>query len=257
MSFLFSEIIFGPVKSRRLGVSLGVNLLPTNAKICTFDCIYCECGYNTTVKDGKLPTRADVKEALETKLQQMQDAGEAPDVITFAGNGEPTMHPEFPQVVDDTIALRNVFFPNAKISVLSNSTFVRKDVVFEALKKVENNIMKLDSGLDATVAQIDRPTQSTYTIAGIIKELQKFEGNLIIQTMFLRGTHNGKKVDNTTKEEVDALIAALKQINPRQIMIYSLDRDTPENTLEKVSVEELNLIAAELRSAGFEVSVAG
>jgi wyosine [tRNA(Phe)-imidazoG37] synthetase (radical SAM superfamily) len=257
MSFLFSEIIFGPIKSRRLGVSLGVNLLPTNAKICTFDCIYCECGYNTTVKDGKLPTRADVKEALETKLQQMQDAGEAPDVITFAGNGEPTMHPEFPQVVDDTIALRNVYFPNAKISVLSNSTFVRKDVVFEALKKVENNIMKLDSGLDSTVNQIDRPTQSTYSVAGIIKELQKFEGNLIIQTMFLRGTHNGKKVDNTTKAEVDALIAALKQINPRQVMIYSLDRDTPENTLEKVLLEELNLIALELRSAGFEVSVAG
>ena len=257
MSFLFSEIIFGPIKSRRLGVSLGVNLLPTNAKICTFDCIYCECGYNTTVKDGKLPTRADVKEALETKLQQMQDAGEAPDVITFAGNGEPTMHPEFPQVVDDTIALRNVYFPNAKISVLSNSTFVRKNVVFEALKKVENNIMKLDSGLDVTVAQIDRPTQSTYTVAGIIKELQKFEGNIIIQTMFLRGTHNGKKIDNTTKAEVEALIAALKQINPRQVMIYSLDRDTPENTLEKVSFEELNLIALELRSAGFEVSVAG
>ncbi|MFZ4455081.1 MAG: radical SAM protein [Bacteroidales bacterium] len=257
MSFLFSEIIFGPVKSRRLGVSLGVNLLPTNAKICTFDCIYCECGYNTTVKDGKLPTRADVKETLETKLQQMQAAGEAPDVITFAGNGEPTMHPEFPQVVDDTITLRNTYFPNAKISVLSNSTFVRKDVVFEALKKVENNIMKLDSGLDSTVAQIDRPTQSTYSVAGIIKELQKFEGNLIIQTMFLRGTHNGKQVDNTTKEEVSALIAALNEIKPKQVMIYSLDRDTPENTLEKVPVEELKSIAEELREAGFEVSVAG
>ncbi len=257
MSFLFSEIIFGPIKSRRLGVSLGVNLLPTNAKICTFDCIYCECGYNTTVKDGKLPTRADVKEALETKLQQMQASGEAPDVITFAGNGEPTMHPEFPQVVDDTIALRNTYFPNAKISVLSNSTFVRKDVVFEALKRVENNIMKLDSGLDSTVNQIDRPTQSTYSVAGIIKELQKFEGNLIIQTMFLRGTHNGKQVDNTTKEEVSALIAALNEIKPRQVMIYSLDRDTPENTLEKVPVEELRSIAEELRAAGFEVSVAG
>ena len=257
MSFLFSEIIFGPIKSRRLGVSLGVNLLPTNAKICTFDCIYCECGYNTTVKDGKLPTRADVKEALEAKLQQMQAAGEAPDVITFAGNGEPTMHPEFPQVVDDTIALRNTYFPNAKISVLSNSTFVRKDVVFEALKKVENNIMKLDSGLDSTVAQIDRPTQSTYSVAGIIKELQKFEGNLIIQTMFLRGTHNGKQVDNTTKKEVLALIAALNEIKPRRVMIYSLERDTPENTLEKVPVEELKSIAEELREAGFEVSVAG
>jgi wyosine [tRNA(Phe)-imidazoG37] synthetase (radical SAM superfamily) len=257
MSFLFSEIIFGPVKSRRLGVSLGVNLLPTNAKICTFDCIYCECGYNTTVKDGKLPTRTDVKEALEAKLQQMQAAGEAPDVITFAGNGEPTMHPDFPQVVDDTIALRNTYFPNAKISVLSNSTFVRKDVVFEALKKVENNIMKLDSGIDSTVNQIDRPTQSTYSVAGIIKELQKFDGNLIIQTMFLRGTHNGKMVDNTTPEEISALIDALKQVNPRQIMIYSLDRATPEDTLEKVSIEELKLIADQLRSAGFEVSVAG
>lgn len=257
MSFLFSEIIFGPIKSRRLGVSLGVNLLPTNAKICTFDCIYCECGYNTTVKDGRLPTRADVKEALETKLQQMKAEGEAPDVITFAGNGEPTMHPEFPQVVDDTIALRNIYFPNAKISVLSNSTFVRKEAVFEALKKVENNIMKLDSGIDTTVGQIDRPTQSSYSVAGIIKELQKFEGNLIIQTMFLRGTHNGKPVDNTTQEEITALITALQQINPRQVMIYSLDRETPENTLDKVPVEELQQIADQLRKAGFDVSVAG
>ncbi|MDD2798118.1 MAG: radical SAM protein [Bacteroidales bacterium] len=257
MSFLFSEIIFGPVKSRRLGTSLGVNLLPTDAKICTFDCIYCECGYNTTVKDGKLPKRSDVKEALEAKLMQMKSAGEAPDVITFAGNGEPTMHPEFPQVVDDTIALRNRYFPNAKISVLSNSTFVRKDVVFEALKKVENNIMKLDSGLDSTVSLIDRPTQSSYSVAGIIKELQKFEGNLIIQTMFLRGTHRGVLVDNTTQEEIEALIGAMKLINPKQIMIYSLDRETPENTLEKVPVEELNLIAEQLRSASIEVSVAG
>lgn len=257
MSFLFSEIIFGPIKSRRLGVSLGVNLLPTNAKICTFDCIYCECGYNTTAKESKLPTRNEVKDALETKLTEMKAASEAPDVITFAGNGEPTMHPDFPQIVDDTIALRNRYFPNAKISVLSNSTFVRKEAVFEALKRVENNILKLDSGLDATIVQIDRPTQSTYSVAGIIKELQKFEGNLIIQTMFLRGTHNGKQVDNTTSAEISALIDALEQIKPRQVMIYSLDRETPENTLDKVPFEELNLIADQLRQAGFDVSVAG
>jgi len=255
MSFLFSEIIFGPIKSRRLGVSLGINLLPVDGKVCTFDCIYCECGYNTTGRDSGLPSRELVKQKLREKLLVMQQDGEAPDVITFAGNGEPTMHPDFAEIVDDTIDLRNEFFPNAKISVLSNSTYVRKPAVFEALKKVDNNILKLDSGIDATVRLIDRPTQSAFTVAGLVEELKKFEGNLIIQTMFLRGAHKGISVDNTTDEEIEALIAVMKKIQPKQIMVYSIDRETPENTLEKVSKEELTQIAARLEKAGFSVLV--
>ena len=257
MSFLFSEIIFGPIKSRRLGVSLGINLLPVDGKICTFDCIYCECGYNTTAKDSGMPDRITVKAALETKLLKMKAAGEAPDVITFAGNGEPTIHSEFPEIVDDTIELRDKYFPNAKISVLSNSTCVRRPSVFVALQKIDNNILKLDSAIDATVQLIDRPTQSTFTVAGLIEELKRFEGNLIIQTMFLRGTHDGRKIDNTTDEEVSALISALEEIKPKQVMIYTLDRETPENTLEKVTLEELETIAERLQKAGFLVSVSG
>lgn len=255
MSFLFHEVIFGPIKSRRLGVSLGINLLPVDGKVCTFDCIYCECGYNTNGRDSGLPGRQLVKAALETKLLKMVASGEKPDVITFAGNGEPTMHAEFPEIVDDTIELRNKYFPQAKISVLSNSTFVRKESVFKALKKVDNNILKLDSAIDSTVQTIDRPTQRSYTVKGIVEELKKFEGELIIQTMFLRGSHAGKNVDNTTDEEIEALIAALQEVKPKQVMIYSLDRATPEDTLEKVTGDELNIIAGKLRKAGLDVSV--
>ncbi len=255
MSFLFSDIIFGPIKSRRLGVSLGINLLPVDGKVCTFDCIYCECGYNTSGRDSGLPKRELVQQKLRDKLIAMQGAGEAPDVITFAGNGEPTMHPDFPAIVLDTIALRNEFFPQAKISVLSNSTYVRKADVFEALTLVDNNILKLDSAIDATVRLMDRPTQSAFTVAGLVEELKKFGGNLIIQTMFLRGSHKGILVDNTTDEEIEALIGVMKSIQPKQIMVYSIDRETPENTLEKVSKEELVQIAARFEAAGFSVMV--
>lgn len=257
MTFLFHQIVFGPIKSRRLGVSLGINLLPTDGKVCTFDCIYCECGYNEQGIGSTLPKRETVRKELNKKLREMLEADEAPDVITFAGNGEPTLHPEFAGVIDDTIELRDLYFPNAKISVLSNSTTVRKPKVFEALKKIDNNILKLDSAIEQTVKFIDRPTQQTFTIAGLIEDLKKFEGNLIIQTMFLRGTHQGMPIDNTTEEEVSAWVNAVKEINPKQVMVYSLDRDTPEKTLHKVTVKELNHIADRLRAEGYSVQVAG
>ncbi len=257
MTFLFHQIIFGPIKSRRLGVSLGINLLPTDGKVCTFDCIYCECGYNEQGIGSSLPKREKVREALNAKLREMIEAGEAPDVITFAGNGEPTLHPDFPGVIDDTIELRDLYFPHAKISVLSNSTTTHKPAVFEALKKIENNILKLDSAIEETVRLIDRPTQKTFSVPGLIENLKKFEGNLIIQTMFLRGTHQGMPVDNTTEEEVSAWINAIKEISPKQVMVYSLDRETPEKTLHKVTVKEMNHIADKLRAEGFSVVVAG
>ncbi|WP_243347513.1 radical SAM protein [Parabacteroides sp. FAFU027] len=257
MTFLFHQIIFGPVKSRRLGVSLGINLLPTDGKVCTFDCIYCECGYNDQGSGSALPRREQVRRELNIKLRAMLEAGEAPDVITFAGNGEPTLHPEFAGVVDDTIELRDLYFPNAKISVLSNSTTVRKPEVFEALKKIDNNILKLDSAIDATVKLVDRPVQQNFTVKSLVEELKKFEGKLIIQTMFLRGMHKGQEVDNTTEEEVKAYIKVIKEINPKQIMVYSLDRDTPEKSLHKVSVKEMEHIADKLRAEGFSVVVSG
>lgn len=254
---LFDQIIFGPVKSRRLGVSLGVNLLPVDAKICSFDCIYCECGFNTTVKDTRLPTRTEVYESLERKLQEMVAANELPDVITFAGNGEPTLHPEFEAVIDDTISLRNKYCPASKVSVLSNSTRVHKPNIFKALKKVDNNILKFDSAFDETVQRLDRPVGKQFTVKWIIEQLKKFEGDLIIQTMFLRGVVEGSLLDNTTDKEVDAWLVALKEINPKQVMIYTIDRETPTKNLEKISLEELNRIAEKVQAAGFEVSVAG
>lgn len=254
---LFDQVIFGPIHSRRLGLSLGVNLLPVDAKICSFNCIYCECGFNTTMQEFPFPTRVQVKEILTTKLQQMTAVGEIPDVITFAGNGEPTLHPDFEGIIDDTLELRNQFCPSAKVSVLSNSTRIHKPHIFSALKKVDNNILKFDSAIDRTMKLIDQPVGKHINVSWLTEQLQRFEGNLIIQTMFLRGEYQGDKIDNTTDEEVDAWIRALEIIKPKQVMMYSLDRDTPVQNLQKVNVDELNSIAEKVRAKGFEVSVAG
>lgn len=254
---LFDQLIFGPIHSRRLGLSLGVNLLPIDAKICSFDCIYCECGFNTTMQDSPIPSREQVYQALEAKLKEMMEEGQIPDVITFAGNGEPTLHKDFEGIIDDTIALRNKFCPTAKVSVLSNSTRIHKPHVFSALNKVDNNILKFDSAIEHTMQLMDRPTGKHINVAWFIEHLKKFEGRLIIQTMFLRGEINGERLDNTTVEEVEAWLNALEEIRPQQVMIYSLDREAPTQNLEKVTVEELNLIAAKIRERGFDVSVAG
>lgn len=252
---LFDQIIFGPIKSRRLGISLGVNLLPVDAKICSFDCIYCECGFNTTMKESPIPTRQQVQDTLAAKLAEMVADGEIPDVITFAGNGEPTLHPEFEGIIDDTIALRDQFCPSAKVSVLSNSTKVHKPHIFRSLLKVDNNILKFDSAIDATIQAMDQPVGKLITVQWLVEQLKKFEGRLIIQTMFLRGESKGRMVDNTTDEEVSAWIAALREIHPKQVMIYTIDRETPTSGLEKISPDEMNAIAARVREAGFDVSV--
>ncbi len=255
-TILFDKIVFGPIKSRRLGVSLGVNLLPVNTKLCSFDCIYCECGLLEKGQTGKLPSREDVKTALSEKLSEMKADGIAPDVITFAGNGEPTLHPDFDKIIDDTIVLRDSFFPDAKISVLSNATMLHKPMVFEALNKVDNNILKLDSGIESTMQLIDNPPNKNITVAKIVSLLKQFNGNFILQTMFLRGEINGLTIDNTTDIELDAFIKVVKEIKPKQIMIYSLDREAPFKTLQKVEREEMDKIAGKLRDEGFEVLVA-
>jgi len=255
--FLFDQLIFGPIHSRRLGLSLGVNLLPTDAKICSFNCIYCECGFNTTMHESPIPNREQVRETLEAKLQEMVAEGQIPDVITFAGNGEPTLHAEFDGIIDDTIALRNKYCPTAKVSVLSNSTRIHKPNVFAALSKVDNNILKFDSAIDRTMKLMDKPVGKEINVEWFIDHLKKFEGQLIIQTMFLRGETKGEKIDNTTDEEVEAWINALEQIHPKQVMMYSLDREAPTQNLQKVSVAELNVIADKVRARGFDVSVAG
>ncbi len=255
-TILFDKIVYGPIHSRRLGVSLGVNLFPTDGKLCTFNCIYCECGLNEDHRTRTpLPRRAEVKEQLIEKLDSMRMEGLVPDVITFAGNGEPTLHPDFAGIIEDTIAIRNVHCPSAKIAVLSNSTMLDKEEVFEALCKIEDNIMKLDSVLDSRIAQINDPNSQGFCFEKLLHNLCRFQGNLIIQTMFLRGERDGVKVDNTSEEEIVGWLDALKQIKPKKVMIYTVDRETPVKTLYKVSKPDLDAIAERARQEGFDVSV--
>ena len=256
MTALYDNIIFGPVRSRRLGISLGVNLLSVESKLCSFDCIYCECGWNAD-HPGKrrFNAREDVRAMLDDTLKRMVKEGTPPDVITFAGNGEPTLHPDFENVIADTIALRDKHCPAAKVSVLSNATQLHREDVCRALRRVDNNILKLDSAFDATVQLMNKP-QGAYSVAKLVEQLKSFDGELIVQTMFLRGEYLGQCVDNTTEEEVSAWLKLIAEIRPKQVMVYSLDRDTPCQTLEKVDKEELRAIAARVEALGIAVSVA-
>lgn len=255
MTVIYPSPIFGPVHSRRLGVSLGINLLPEDGKVCTFDCIYCECGFNKDHRPTKpLPTREEVRAALEARLQEMQKNGPTPDVLTFAGNGEPTAHPHFPEIIEDTLALRDKYFPGAKVSVLSNSTFIHRPAVFEALNKIDNNILKLDTVDEAYIHELDRPT-GKYSVASIIEGMKAFKGNCIIQTMFLKGTYHGKDMNNTSDKYVLPWLEAVKEIAPRQVMIYTIDRETPDHDLQKATHEELDRIAALVEEAGIPISV--
>ena len=257
-TFLFDQIIFGPVKSRRLGVSLGVNLLPTDSKVCSFDCIYCECGWNPKKREKKvvLPTRSEVRQRMEEKLAQMVLENNLPDVITFAGNGEPTLHPEFLGIIDDTIELRNRLTPRARIAVLSNATMLHNPDVISALLKVEDNIQKLDSGFEETIRKMDCPA-THFKLDEVVKNLKSFNGQVIIQTMFLRGTYTGEIIDNSTKKEIAAWLKLIVEIKPSQVMIYTIDRDTPAVGLEKLKIEELQQIADQVSALGFQVQVSG
>ena len=255
---LFDQIVYGPVHSRRLGVSLGVNISPADGKRCSFNCIYCECGLNEErPANRQAPRRYDVQSALETKLMQMNAEGSYPDVITFSGNGEPTLHPEFAGIIDDALALRSRLCPQARVAVLSNSTMLHKDSVFQALCRVDDNIMKLDSAVDMRMRQIDDPGNKHFTADELIRQLCRFNGRLIIQTIFLRGVRDEIIIDNTNDNEIRAWIEALKKINPRKVMIYTISRETPVKTLQKISQSELESIAEQVRKEGFEVSVSG
>ena len=252
---LYNSPVFGPVHSRRLGVSLGINLMPADGKICTFDCIYCECGRNAEYHPRQhRPTRAQVHEALLKTLETMKADGLEPNVLTFAGNGEPTANPEFPRIVDDVLALRDRFFPKAKVSVLSNGTRVTDPSIFRALLKLDNNIQKLDTVNPDYIKLIDNPV-GHYDLDATIKALCEFKGHVIIQTMFLKGTLDGRDMDNTTDEYVLPWIETLKRISPSEVMIYTIDRETPVSTLLKASPESLDRIAALLRKNGLETIV--
>ncbi len=251
-TIIFASPIFGPIKSRRLGISLGINLLPDDGKICTFDCLYCECGLNAANRSRKpLPTREEVATALENKLKEMKQENVTPDVLTFAGNGEPTIHPHFPEIIADTIALRDRYCPDAKVSVLTNATLITRERVFEALKLVDNNILKLDTVNPEYIKTIDRPT-AAYDLAAIIDKMKAFNGRAVIQTMFMKGSANGIDVNNTSDEYVLPWIKTVKEIAPREVMIYTIDRETPTEGLLKASHEELDRIVEMLRKEGLK-----
>ncbi len=253
---LFHSTIFGPIHSRRLGTSLGINLLPDDGKLCSFDCLYCEAGYNAQGHGTTgVPSREDVARLLGEKLAAMKAAGEHLDVITFSGNGEPTLHPDFEGVIDDTIALRNRYFPEVKISVLTNSTRLGSESVHRALSKVDNNILKLDSAIADTVQALDRPAPG-YDLSAVIDRIASFGRQGIVQTMICRGEHDGKPLDNSTEAEIKALIEAYLRIMPGEIMLYTIDRPTPEVNLRRVTREELEAIAARITAAtGIPVQV--
>lgn len=258
-TFLFDEIIFGPVKSRRLGISLGINLLPVRKKICNFNCIYCECGWTQDINKAlsRLPHRKDVFNALDHKLSELKKKGQAPDVITYAGNGEPTLHPEFPGIIDDSMFLRDKYFQKTKIAVLSNSTTISDPLIKEALLKIDMNILKLDSAFDSTIEIHNQPRFKIKAV-DIINNLISFNGKVIVQTLFLRGTYNGKEIDNTTPEEINAWLNAIGRIKPSQVMIYTISRDIPDGaSLRKVSVRELNEIAEKVERLGIRTQVSG
>ena len=243
---IYPSPIFGPIHSRRLGLSLGINLLPPDGKVCSFDCIYCECGFNADHRPKQpLPTREEVAEQLEARLQQMVAEGQLPDVLTFAGNGEPTSHPHFPEIIEDTIALRNRYCPKAKVSVLSNSTFIHKPSVHDALMRVDNNILKLDTVSIDYIQKVDRPT-GTYQLDRIIECMKAFNGHIIIQTIFL----HGPGVSNTSDEFVEPWLEVVKAIRPQEVMVYTIDRETPDKTLSKATHEELDAIRDRVMAEG-------
>ncbi|MBI4648921.1 MAG: radical SAM protein [Bacteroidia bacterium] len=257
-TFLFNEIIFGPVNSRRLGISLGINLLPAGFKLCTFNCLYCECGWTHDSKDihKAFPPRKIVYDFLEQKLRLLKVHKYSIDTITFAGNGEPTLHPEFAGIIGDAIQIRNTHYPGVKIAVLSNASTIRKEEIFQALKKIESNILKLDSGKEETIRLLNNP-KNDFNLHETIKYLTRFNGDFILQTMFVRGNYQGKIIDNTTTEEIEAWLEALKIIHPKLVMVYTFARLTPHNELSKVPVHDLNIIADKVKKININVQVFG
>ena len=253
-TIIYPAPIFGPIHSRRLGISLGINLMPADGKVCTFDCIYCECGFNAD-RRPKLhrPTREEVSYALEAQLKKMNSEGQLPDVLTFAGNGEPTAHPDFLNIIRDTVELRNRYCPEAKVSVLSNATLITRPLVFEALKLVDNNILKLDTVNPDYIHRVNRPT-GHYDVRILIEKMKEFRGHVIVQTMFMHGSIDGLDAGNVKEDFISPWLEAIKEIHPQQVMIYTIDRETPDHDLRKATHEELDSIVNRIEALGIKAT---
>ena len=249
----FDEIVFGPIFSRRLGSSLGVNLLPSKGKLCNFDCVYCECGWN---KDGagdrRFPEFPEIEAALEEKMSRAAHDGTGVDSITFSGNGEPTMHPDFPKVIDLTLRLRDKYFPQAKVSVLSNATLIGREEVAKALMRVDNPILKIDASSDELIRKINKPA-GTYSLDAVVKNLKKFDGQFILQTMFLRSPD----FDAAAPEALNRWMDIVRELKPREVMVYTIDRETPDKSLGKYTVEEMTEMVRPLVEEGYAIQIRG
>ena len=247
------ELVFGPIHSRRLGSSLGINLLPRNGKICNFDCIYCECGWNKDGRDDRtLPTAADLRRDLTAKLLQCREAGTPIDSITFSGDGEPTLNPDFAEIIDITLELRDRYYPSAKVSVLSNATRIGREDVFRALRKVDNPILKLDAPTAALAAKINQP-QCEYDVDQVVEDLRRFEGDFVLQTMFLVSP----EFDSSSPEVLQGWMRIVRELRPREIMVYTIDRETPMKGLQKMSVERMRTLVQPLLDEGFQIQIKG
>ena len=247
------ELVFGPIHSRRLGSSLRINLLPRNGKICNFDCIYCECGWN---KDGHddhvLPTASELEHDLEAKLKACRDAGTPIDSITFSGDGEPTLNPDFARIIDITLALRDRYYPQAKVSVLSNATRIGREEVFQALRKVDNPILKLDAPTAELAAKINQP-QGDYDVDQVVADLKRFEGDFVLQTMFLKSPD----FDSAAPEVLQGWMRIVRELRPREIMVYTIDRETPMKGLQKYTPAQMQALVRPLLDEGFQIQIKG
>jgi wyosine [tRNA(Phe)-imidazoG37] synthetase (radical SAM superfamily) len=249
----FDDIVFGPIFSRRLGSSLGVNILPSKGKLCNFDCVYCECGWNKDgIADRRFPTYEEVVTAFEDKMSSLAAEGTKVDSITFSGNGEPTMHPDFPKIVDAVLDCRDRFFPQAKVSVLSNAYLVGRPSIAEALKRVDNPILKIDASSDELIGQINKPV-GHYRLDEIVSALKGFEGNFILQTMFLRSP----QFDTAAPEALSRWMDIVRELQPREIMVYTIDRETPDKSLGKYTVEEMAALVQPLLDEGYKIQIRG
>lgn len=249
----FDDIVFGPIFSRRLGASLGINILPSKGKLCNFDCIYCECGWNKDgVGDKKFPTYQDVEDAMSKRIKTLAAEGVKVDSITFSGNGEPTMNPDFAEIIDLTLRLRDEYYPDAKVSVLSNATLVHRDDVFDALSKVDNPIMKIDASTDGLIGEINRPV-GKYVLEDVVRNLERFEGNFVLQTMFLKS----HELDDAFIKSLAGWMEIVRRLKPREIMVYTIDRETPDKSLGKYTYDEMKAFVQPLLDEGYKIQIKG
>jgi len=247
----FEEIAFGPIFSRRLGSSLGVNILPPRGKLCNFDCIYCELGWNKDgVSDGRMPSADMVREALDAKLSACAVSGAALDSITFSGNGEPTLNPEFPQIVDVTLELRDRYYPNAKVTVFTNSTTLKNPSVVAALAKVDWPVLKVDAVSPERVACVNKPS-GRWNLETIKSGMKALGGRFLLQTIFFQSS------DYDTADELEQWMEFVREVRPKHIMVYTIDRETPQKDLRKYSVVQMTEMVQELIDEGFDIQIRG